>query len=329
MLPRLGINHLSVLAVLAESGSLTATAGRLGVTQSAVSHRLREAERRLGVKLTQREGGAIALTPEGERLRRFADSMLEELARLEQDLAARQRSGQRLVRLGQATYSRYHWLPAFLEDLARQEPDLSVDLSGQATARPFASLADGAVDVSLVYGRPAREARFRWHRLGTDPLVAVLSPAHRLAGAAALTSEAVAEERVFTYPLTVEPGFEWEQLIGRPSVPLRRIAPMPTPEAVIDLVRAGYGIAVFSRWAISPELEAGSLIAKPLGPEETLLDWWAVTRRSETADGPAARLAAAFVRWAARYDRPMTGQWDGAEERGDLHGTTPLLSSRE
>ena len=48
MLPRLDIKHLAVLVSVAETGSVTAASARLGLTQSAVSHRLREAERRLG-----------------------------------------------------------------------------------------------------------------------------------------------------------------------------------------------------------------------------------------------------------------------------------------
>lgn len=302
MFPRLGSHHLTLLSVLAETGSLTVSARRLGITQSAASHRLREAERRTGVALARKAEGGVWLTQEGERLRAVGERFLDELARVEQELAARQSDGRVTVRLGQATFSRYHWLPAFLDALAETDPGLRVDLSGRATAHPFASLLEGSVDVSTVYGRPSWLSRLSWHKLATDPLVAVVAPDHPLAGRAYLDSETIGDARFYTYPLSAEPGFDWDSLVGTPTVPFRRLSRMPTPEAVIDLVRAGFGIGIFSRWAIQPELADGTLLAKPVGPDGLALDWWAVMRTRDPADGPAARLVRALAAWNARAD---------------------------
>ena len=297
MIPRLGIHHLALVAALAETGSVAAAAVRLGITQSAASHRLREAERRLGATLVRRGPSGAALTADGERLRAFAERSLGELFRLEQEIESAHGSGRKLVRMGQATYSRYHWLPAFLSYLEERDPGLIVDLSGRATARPLASLLEGAVDLSTIYGRPMLSKHFAWHRLGSDPLVAVMAPDHVLADIPYFDSAMLEDQRLYTYPLATEPGFEWEALLGPPTVPLRRLTPMPTPESVIDLVRAGFGICLFSRWAIEPELADGTLIAKPVGVDGLSLDWWAVIRAEDAGDTPAARLLRGMVKW--------------------------------
>ncbi|MEJ2028240.1 MAG: LysR family transcriptional regulator, partial [Limibacillus sp.] len=269
MIPRLSLNHLNLLVALADTGSVTAAAGRLGITQSAVSHRLREAERRVGLPLTLRGEQGLVLTPEGERLRAFGERFIKELVRLEQEMRAAGGGGRALLRLGQATYSRYHWLPAFLDYLADCEPTLSIDLSGRATARPFASLLEGSVDVSTVYGRPSALPRFRWRKLGSDPLVAVMAPGHRLASESFLDSTNMGDERFYTYP-------------------------------------AGFGVGIFSRWAVAPELSDGTLLARPVGPEGMVLDWWAVSRARDPKDGPAERLADALVHWGGRVERPLS-----------------------
>lgn len=301
MLPRLGLHHLALLAAIAEAGGLSAAAQRLAITQSAASHRLREAERRTGVPLVRRSPSGVTLTPEGERLRAYADTALPALARLEQDLAATAR-GRTLVRLGQATYSRYHWLPGFLDHLAATDPELTLDLAGAATARPLASLLDGQVDVSTIYGRPATTRRFSWTRLGTDPFVMVMAPDHPLAAEPHVDSTTLGDAQLYVYPFATEPGFEWESLLGRPTVPFRRLTEMPTPESVIDLIRAGFGVSPFSRWAIEPELAAGALEARPTGPGAGMaLDWWAVTRAEDGPDSPAGRLVAALVSHAGRH----------------------------
>ena len=306
MVPKLGMHHLAALAALSETGGVTAAAARLGLTQSAVTHRLREAERRLGAPLAQRVEGGWALTPEGERLHALAARTVTELTRLEQAIAAERRAGARQARLGQATYSRYHWLPAFLGFLAETAPGLTVDLSGRATARPFAALLEGSVDVSMVYGRPPGADRFEWLRLGPDPLLAVTAPVRPLAELAWIDSAALGDARVYIYPLSGEPGFGWESLLGAPDAPFRRITEMPTPEAVIDLVRAGFGVGFFSRWAAAPEIADGTLVARPVGPDGLTLDWWAVTRSGEPPESPARRLAEALVAWSRRRAKALS-----------------------
>lgn len=313
MVPRLGTNHLALLVALAETGSVAAAGNRLGITQSAASHRLREAERRLNAPLVRRSAVGVTLTEEGDRLHAFAERFLRELSRLEQDIERARSDGRSLVRLGQATYSRYHWLPAFLDFLEKRDPSLSFDLSGSATMRPLGSLREGIVDVSTVFGRPTASRRFAWTWLAADPIVAVMAPDHRLAGRPHVDSSDMAEERMFTYPFASEPGFEWETMIGQPTTPYRRLTRLPTPEAAIDLLRAGYGVALFSRWAIEPELADGTLIARPIGPDGLSLDWWAVTRADDPPDAPSNRLVAAWLDWSEHAKRGFgTLSFDGA-----------------
>ncbi len=302
MLPRLGLHHLALLQAIGDTSAVAHAAARLGVTQSAASHRLREAERRIGAALVHRGPGGVTLTPEGWRLARFAGRALPELARLEQEITVSAGGPRRLVRLGQATYSRYHWLPAFVRFLNDTEPDLELDLSAEATARPLASLMEGRVDVSTIYGRPSTSRRFAWARLATDPLVAVMAPDHPLAAEPFVDTTRLADTRVYSYPFATEPGFEWEALLGPPTQPLRRLTGMATPEAVIDLVRAGFGVSFFSRWAVEPEIAAGTLIDRPASPEGFTLDWWAVTRAGEEGrDCPAGRLVAALTAWGGGH----------------------------
>jgi len=317
MIPRLAVHHLTLLSALSETGSMTTSAARLGVTQSAASHRLKEAERRLGLALARRAENRIELTPEGERLRRLGETFLAELFRLEQELEASARRAKLLVRLGQATYSRYHWFPAFLAYLETVDPQLSVDLSSRATAHPLASLLDGSVDVSLVFGREPALSQFRSIKLGTDPIVAVLARKHPLAAEAVVNSENMGDERFFVYPLTAEPGFDWTTLLGAPTQPFRRMTPMPTPEAVIDLVRANFGVAIFSKWAIEPELADGTLVSRPIAKGGVSLDWWCVRRAADPEDGPAARLAAALAAWSRETDRALSTLAFGGDGRSD------------
>lgn len=147
-----------------------------------------------------------------------------------------------------------------------------------------------------------------------------MAPGNPLADAPFIDSRAMQDDRLFTYPLSGEPGFEWETLIGAPEAPFRHVTPMPTPEAVIDLVRAGMGVGVFSRWAIQPELSDGTLVARELGAEPVSLNWWAVLHETEDADSPPGRQAQALADWGAARSAPLATLSFTGRDR-ESHGT--------
>ena len=65
---KLEIRHLRLLAAVAQTGSVTEAGKRLHLTQSALSHQLRDAEEKLGTALFLRLGKRMVLTPAGEKL---------------------------------------------------------------------------------------------------------------------------------------------------------------------------------------------------------------------------------------------------------------------
>src|SRR5512134_1094022 len=82
----LEMRHLQLVKAVAEEGSVTRAGLRLNLTQSALSHQLRDAEDRLGTRLFDRIGKRMVLTPAGQRLLLSARAVLEELARAEREI---------------------------------------------------------------------------------------------------------------------------------------------------------------------------------------------------------------------------------------------------
>src|ERR1700743_790162 len=76
---KLEVRHLKLLTAVADSGSVTEAGKRLFLTQSALSHQLRDAEQKLGTALFLRLGKKMVLTPAGEKLLLCARRVLEEL----------------------------------------------------------------------------------------------------------------------------------------------------------------------------------------------------------------------------------------------------------
>src|SRR5262245_5063807 len=83
---QLDLRHLRLVDAIASSGTLTRAAAVLNLTQSALSHQLRDIEERLGTVLFSRETRRMALTPAGERLLSAAKAVIEEIADAERDI---------------------------------------------------------------------------------------------------------------------------------------------------------------------------------------------------------------------------------------------------
>ena len=95
-------------------------------------------------------------------------------------------------------------------------------------------------------------------------------------------------------------------LIGRPKAKaLRAVAESqgwlypetPLPNAILELARAGMGVSILSRWALEPDVIAGTLACTRVTRQGLDIDWFAVVRKSDTARPPAHRLARTLTTW--------------------------------
>src|SRR5947208_6674771 len=110
----LEVRHLKLVAAVADVGSLTRAGDRLHLTQSALSHQLRDIEDRLGAPLFLRVGKRLVLTPAGQRLLESARDVLERLKQTEEAIRrlGQERAG--VLRITTECTTCYHWLPPLL-----------------------------------------------------------------------------------------------------------------------------------------------------------------------------------------------------------------------
>ena len=80
------IRHLKLIKAIAEEGTITKAIDKLHLTQSALSHQLREAEDQLGTKIFNRQARKMILTKAGEKLYETAVEVLEKLGKTESQI---------------------------------------------------------------------------------------------------------------------------------------------------------------------------------------------------------------------------------------------------
>src|SRR5689334_14501942 len=120
------MRHLQLIRAIAEAGSLTQAGLALHLTQSALSHQLRDIESRLGVQLFTRAGRRLILTAAGHALLETANDVIAQIERTEDAIRQQAKGEQGLLRITTECYTCYHWLPTVLRHYQRAHPRVEV-----------------------------------------------------------------------------------------------------------------------------------------------------------------------------------------------------------
>ncbi|WP_147094986.1 LysR family transcriptional regulator [Roseovarius sp. TE539] len=293
---RLSLRHLEMLLAIKDTATLADAAAVLRITPSALTHRLREAERRLGVKLFDKEGRTLRPNTAAQILTQFAERMVDGLHHSERVAMASVQGVHHILRLSIGIYNSFHWLPDFLSWFRVQNPEIEIAIETQGAMAPYTLLAKGDVDLVILPG-DTLPGTFEAVSLFDDELVAVLPPDHKLAGAAYLLGADFVEERYLTYSLIRQPGFEADRVWTPDNVMPFREDNIGSVDAICELIRAGLGVSILSHWALRPKFADGGLV--PVRVTETGLDipWRAVIRGGLAEDAPERRLARSLETW--------------------------------
>jgi LysR family transcriptional regulator for metE and metH len=297
----LELRHLRLVVHVAATGSLTAAADRLHLTQSALSHQLRDLEERIGAPLFVRANRRMTPTPAGQRLLETAGPVLEEVERAEAAVRGIGRERRGVLRVATECYTCYHWLPGVLKDFERRAPGIEVRVEADATAGPMPHLLGGRLDVALVMS-PVRDRRLAATPLFRDELIVIASADHRFASARHVRVTDLAGETLLMYSPPSE-SYVFQRLLAPAHVVPSRLQQVPLTEAIVELVRANFGVAVLARWAVQPYLKDASIVGLSLAPRGFYRQWSAVVPRALAAVPHVAE----FVRLvAARAPVPRT-----------------------
>ncbi|MFF8948695.1 LysR family transcriptional regulator [Streptomyces sp. NPDC014940] len=216
---------LRVLRQIAESGSFTAAATRLGYTQSAVSRQAASLERSAGTALFERRPDGVRLTPAGLTLLRHARTILDCLTAAERDLTGTAPRTE-LVRLGLFLSAGAALLPPALTRLAVTDPQITVTTTEGTTPSLIRALRAGSVDLAVLTSRPphrpldGESPRLHTETVADTELVVAASSTGEFAGRTTVhVDELVAAAWIAAPASNAEPLLGvWPGLPGRPHI---------------------------------------------------------------------------------------------------------------
>ncbi len=171
------IRHLRYFLAVAEAGSFSRAANRLGISQPSVSQQMRDLEAGLRVSLFQRRGKRILLTPRGLIFQEHARAILRQLENFLQELSSEPGQLRGVLHLGVVPILNVPLVPDLLGLFAADHPGISVIVEEISSTEIETALEEGRMDVGL--GFVTRHSpNLRYERLCTDEFALIVSAAH-------------------------------------------------------------------------------------------------------------------------------------------------------
>jgi DNA-binding transcriptional LysR family regulator len=237
-------------------GSFRGAAQRLNTTQPAISQRIAQLEREMGVKLLNRDHRVASPTPSGRQMMVYAEKLIGLRSEMMAEIG--DRSAMRgVLRLGVAETIVYTWLPRLIKSVNITYPNLSLEIEVDITPNLNARLQAQEIELAFVLG-PLSGPSVRNRELCDYPVSFVASPSLGL-GNGPLTLHDLAKFPIITFARKTQPYETVRAMFNRPDLPPIRLHASASLATVIHMAVEGLGIAAIPPAIVERELADGRL----------------------------------------------------------------------
>lgn len=270
------VSDVQVFDAIADTGSLSAAARRLGLTPMTVSRRLAALESELGVRLFHRTTRAVSLTAEGETFLPFAATLLQASEEARACLKSSAGTASGVLKVMAPTVFGQSVIMPLLPALLAEHPALRIDLTLSDSIVDIVGLGiDVAIRIATL-----RDSALIARPLAPNPRVLCASPAYLKRYGTPTTMEALTNHR----RIALHGMPYWPFMRAGEAVAIRAdgVFSANSVEAVRTACREGLGMAMLTYWDVRDDLAAGNLCLLELAdamPEQLFITALLPTRQ--------------------------------------------------
>lgn len=258
----LNFNHLRIFHAVARHRSYTKAGHELRISQSAVSHQIKDLENYLDLDLFEKLGKQIHLTTSGYILEEYAQrifSLAEEAQKALEEVKGLKRGS---LRIGASTTPGIYVLPAILGDFQRRYPQIELSLEIANTKQIERMVKRNEIDLGIV-GRRVNSQEVKVEPYLEDQLVLILSPNHLLAKKETIPIHCLVGERFILREKGSATREVWEKALEETHLRMEKPMELGSTEAIKRAVEAGLGVSVVSKYACTSEVASRRLVMRP------------------------------------------------------------------
>lgn len=284
------IRHLRTLVALRETGSLVEASERMFLTQSALSHQIKELEGRLGCTLFLRKTRPVRFTSAGNRLLELADEVLPRLHKAELDLQRFAGGETGRIIMAIECHSCFEWLLPAIDAYRNEWGDVELDISSGFHFAPLPALARGDLDL-VITADPVDEAGIAYFPIFSYEAQLAIAKNHPLVDKPWAEPEDLANEVVITYPVDQDRLDLFTGFLQPAGVAPERVRHAELTTMIVQLVASGRGVTCLPNWALHEYLQNDYVEVRSLGEKGIWPTLYAAVRKDQ-AD---ASFMAAFI----------------------------------
>lgn len=258
------LRQLKVFVAVAHAGSFSRAGEQIGLSQSAVSHSVKELESELGVKLLDRTTREVVLTDAGQQLAARLERLLEELTAtlLDTRSVGHQLSG--TVRVAASQTISAHLMPQSIAAAALEFPAIRFVLHDRPQQWVLQSIRQGEVDFGMVID-PIQAGDLDCEAVLSEPFLLLCRNDHPLAAQAQVPWQALQGANLVLQDYASGSRPLIDDALLRQGIEANIVQQIGHPATLFPMVEAGIGISVLPALAL-PLPQERSLVVRPLIP---------------------------------------------------------------
>ena len=270
----LEVRHLRYFLAVAEAGSFSRAADRLGISQPSVSQQMRDLEAGLRVSLFQRRGKRILLTSSGLIFEEHARAILRQVENVLQEVSNEAEQVRGRLRIGVIPVLNVPLVPHLLGLFAADHPGISLTVDEISSTEIETALEEGRMDVGLGF-LTRHSPNLRYERLSTDEFALIVSETHPWSRRRSVNFSELHQERLLQLPDTFVMRRMTDELCRKHQVRPRTVAEINAIETLLRALGPLEAATLMPRIALRGreglKLSAIPLQGKHLGVEIGLL----------------------------------------------------------
>ncbi|MHB8895386.1 MAG: selenium metabolism-associated LysR family transcriptional regulator [Candidatus Geothermincolia bacterium] len=293
----LDISLLETFTLVADLGSFSGAARRLGLTQPAVSFQVKALEKELGASLIDRSHGKVLLTPAGRTAYAHAKKILADREELIADIPRTTGEVSGLLRVGASTVPGEFLLPVTIAEFKTLYPSVTVSMEIGDSSGVLRMLRKERVELGFVGMRP--DGSLAAKKFAEDRLVAVTPVRHALASRKKVSLDDLAGERWVVRSESSGTRNKTDRVLREAGIDVGDLevsAEMGSTQSVLQAVAAGMGVALVSNRAAAEPSRWGLVSTAEISGANLVREFYAVY----STERPLSRAAEEFLKATCR-----------------------------
>ncbi|WP_240315462.1 LysR family transcriptional regulator [Aquimarina longa] len=257
------VKYFRLVKTIADEGSIANSSDKLFLTQSALSHQLKELEAQLGFKVFHRTRNKWRLTEEGDELYRLGKDVLERIDVGFKNIHNIRTGSVGRIKVSTECYSFYQGVPRFIQKMGALYPEIEVDLVLEATHQPISKVLSHDIDIAIVTSKPKN------HLLSSvevfeDEIFTIMHQENKLSGEEFLNASHFSDIHLIIHSFPLETVSVYKQFLKSHNILPFKISAVPLTEVALEMVKANMGVICMPKWAVQSFTISDDLIFKKI-----------------------------------------------------------------